>query len=200
MKHFCMAAFLFLAMPLLASAQATVAPDALVKQTAQTIMDRIKEEQAQIDETPERLYQLVDEVVLPHFDFTKMSQWVLGKHWRKADKAQRERFVQEFRQLLVRTYAKALVDNVDQEIDYLPLRIKPEDTDVTVSTEIPQDGGFPIPINYSMYLKEGAWKVYDVNIDGISLVTNYRTSFSTEVRSNGIDGLIDKLAARSAEQ
>lgn len=200
MKQFFLVVLVFLMLPMQGNAQTIVAPDALVKQTAQSIMSRIKAEKAQIDETPERLYQLVDEVVLPHFDFTKMSQWVLGKHWRKADAEQREQFVHEFRQLLVRTYAKALVDNVDQEIDYLPLRIKPDDTDVMVSTEIPQDGGFPIPINYSMYLKDDAWKVYDVNIDGISLVTNYRTSFSTEVRKSGINGLITKLAARSAEQ
>ena len=200
MNRFFVAALLLLVMPFLANAEAAIAPDALVKQTAQTIMERIKAEKAQIDETPERLYQLVDEVVLPHFDFAKMSQWVLGKHWRKADKVQREQFIEQFRQLLVRTYAKALVDNVDQEIDYLPLRIKPDDTDVMVGTEIPQEGGFPIPINYSMYLKDDAWKVYDVNIDGISLVTNYRTTFSTEVRRSGVDGLINKLASRSVDK
>ncbi len=196
-----MIALMLAAIPFWANAEASItAPDVLVKETAETIMERIRVERSVIDEQPEHLYALVDEVVLPHFDFEKMSQWVLGKYWRKADTEQRERFISEFRALLVRTYAKALADNSDQQVDYLPLRAKPTDTDVTVNTEVPQEGGFPIPINYSMYLKGDAWKVYDVDIDGISLVANYRTSFAKEVRSNGIDALIEKLASRSVDQ
>lgn len=192
-----MIAMLMMAMPFLAGAEANMGPDELVKQTADTIIQNIKAEKPLIDENPERLFELVDEVVLPHFDFEKMSKWVLGKYWRKADSAQREQFVYEFRQLLVRTYAKALVDNVDQPVEYLPLRAKKGADEVTVNTEIPQDGGFPIPINYSMYQVDGGWKVYDVDIDGISLVANYRTSFANEIRRNGVDGLIAKLASRS---
>jgi len=188
---------LLMIVPFLAAAEANIGPNELVKKTAETIIQQIKLEQTQIDENPEYLFKLVDAVVLPHFDFEKMSKWVLGKHWRKADSAQREQFVDEFRQLLVRTYAKALVDNVDQPVEYLPLRAKQGASDVTVNTEIPQDGGFPIPINYSMYQTDNGWKVYDVDIDGISLVANYRTSFASEIRRSGIDGLIDKLASRS---
>jgi len=187
---------LLMIVPFLAAAEANIGPSELVKQTAETIIQRIKLEQPQIDENPEHLFTLVDTVVLPHFDFEKMSKWVLGKHWRKADLTQREQFVDEFRQLLVRTYAKALVDNVDQSVEYLPLRAKPGASEVTVNTEIPQDGGFPIPINYSMYQTDSGWKVYDVDIDGISLVANYRTSFASEIRRSGIDGLIAKLASR----
>ncbi len=179
-------------------AAANVAPDELVKQTTEIIMQKIKSERELVQSDPDRLYQLVNEVVLPHFDFEKMSKWVLGKHWRRADQAQRQQFVSEFRQLLVRTYAKALLENVDQPVEYLPLRAKADAVDVTVSTEIPQDGGFPIPINYKMHLNDNGWKVYDVNIDGISLVTNYRTSFSSEIRKSGIDGLLAKLASRSS--
>ncbi|VAW88020.1 Phospholipid ABC transporter shuttle protein MlaC [hydrothermal vent metagenome] len=174
-----------------------VAPDVLVKQTTDIIMEKIQSEQVLIESNPERLFSLVDEVVLPHFDFEKMSKWVLGKYWRKAEQTQRQQFVHEFRQLLVRTYAKALMENAGQTVDYLPLRAKAGAVDVTVNTEIPQESGFPIPINYKMYQSEGEWKVYDVNIDGISLVTNYRTSFSGEIRKHGIDGLLAKLSARS---
>lgn len=183
------------------SSQATaemVAPDVLVKQTTNTLMEKIQSEQALMESNPERLFSLVDEIVLPHFDFEKMSKWVLGKYWRKAEQAQREQFVHEFRQLLVRTYAKALLENVGQTVDYLPLRVKADAVDVTVNTEIPQEGGFPIPINYKMHRDGDEWKVYDVNIDGISLVTNYRTSFSSEIRKNGIDGLLAKLSSRTA--
>ncbi len=196
MSRYWIVLFLLALLPLSANAQANMGADELVKQTAESIVLRIKAEQEKIDEQPEHLFKLVDDVVLPHFDFEKMSKWVLGKYWRKADQTQREAFTIEFRHLLVRTYAKALADGVDQPIEYLPLRAKPNDTDVTVSTEILQDGGFPIPINYSMYLVDGEWKVYDVDIDGISLVTNYRTSFSSEIRRKGIDGLIEKLADR----
>ncbi|MCF6217452.1 MAG: ABC transporter substrate-binding protein [Gammaproteobacteria bacterium] len=189
---------LLMALSFPALAVANVAPDALVKQTTEIIIQKIKADRQQIQNDPERLFRLVDEVVLPHFDFEKMSKWVLGKYWRKADQAQRQQFVYEFRQLLVRTYAKALLENVDQPVDFLPLRAKADAVDVTVSTEIPQDGGFPIPINYKMHLNDDGWKVYDVNIDGISLVTNYRTSFSSEIRKNGIDGLLAKLSSRSS--
>ncbi len=185
----------------LSSSQAAaeiVAPDVLVKQTTDIIMQKIQSEQALMESDPERLFSLVDEIVLPHFDFEKMSKWVLGKHWRKAEQAQRQQFVHEFRQLLVRTYAKALLGNAGQTVDYLPLRAKADAVDVTVNTEIPQEGGFPIPINYKMYQSDGEWKVYDVNIDGISLVTNYRTSFSSEIRKSGIDGLLAKLSARTS--
>lgn len=175
-----------------------IAPDVLVKQTTDIIMEKIQSEQALMESDPERLFSLVNEIVLPHFDFKKMSKWVLGKYWRKAEQAQREQFVREFRQLLVRTYAKALLENAGQTVDYLPLRAKADAVDVTVNTEIPQESGFPIPINYKMHRDGDEWKVYDVNIDGISLVTNYRTSFSSEIRKNGIDGLLAKLSSRTA--
>ncbi|MEW5756988.1 MAG: ABC transporter substrate-binding protein [Pseudomonadota bacterium] len=176
-----------------------VAPDAVVKDTAQKIMTKLRAEREAINKDSRRLYELVDEIVLPHFDFERMSQWVLGKHWRGATPQQQKEFIRQFRTLLVRTYSKALMDNVDQEVRYLPLRSEPGATDVTVKTEIPQQSGFPIPIDYSMYLKNDAWKVYDVNIDGISLVANYRTSFANEIRKSGLDVLIKSLAERNAQ-
>lgn len=172
--------------------------EVLVRQTTELITTQIIQEKEAIDKDSKVLHELVNKIVLPHFDFNKMSTWVLGKYWRKANKNQKLEFTNQFRMLLVRTYANALADSADQKIDYLPIRNRKE-TDVTVRTEIEQPGSFPLPINYKMYLKNSDWKVYDVNIDGISLVTNYRTSFSAEIRKSNIDGLISKLAKRNQQ-
>ena len=171
----------------------------LVQDTTIQIMGKLKEEEAEIKKNPERVTELVDKIVLPHFDFTRMSQWTLGKYWGKAKKDQQDRFVKEFKMLLVRTYAKALADNVDREIEYKPVRkSKKKDNEVTVFTEVQQQAGFPIPITYKMHHNgDEKWKVFDVIIDGISLVANYRTSFAKEIRKSGIDNLIASLAERN---
>lgn len=171
----------------------------LVNQTAEKILVQLRAEKNVVAKNSQRVYELVEQIVLPHFDFGAMSASVLGKHWRTANEDQRTRFSQEFKVLLVRTYAKALVDNMERKIVYQPLRAADGATDVTVRTEIPQDGGFPLPINYSMELKDGAWKVYDVDIDGISLVKNYRTTFSNEVKQDGVDALIKTLLERNQQ-
>lgn len=171
----------------------------LVNQTAEKILVQLRAEKNVVAKNNQRVYELVEQIVLPHFDFGAMSASVLGKHWRTANEDQRTRFSQEFKVLLVRTYAKALVDNMERKIVYQPLRAADGATDVTVRTEIPQDGGFPLPINYSMELKDGAWKVYDVDIDGISLVKNYRTTFSNEVKQDGVDALIKTLLERNQQ-
>lgn len=171
----------------------------LVNQTAEKILVQLRAEKNVVAKNSQRVYELVEQIVLPHFDFGAMSASVLGKHWRTANEDQRTRFSQEFKVLLVRTYAKALVDNMERKIVYQPLRAADGATDVTVRTEIPQDGGFPLPINYSMELKDGAWKVYDVDIDGISLIKNYRTTFSNEVKQDGVDALIKTLLDRNQQ-
>lgn len=185
----------------LTQAQANVqAPDALVKETADKIVKRLQADRELYKQRPERVQPLVDELVLPSFDFERMSSWVLGKHWRTATADQKNRFTREFRSLLVRTYAKALVDNMDRKINYSPVRMAPGSKDVTVRTEVQQDGGFPIPIDYSLYLADKGWKVYDVNIDGVSLVANYRTSFASELRKGGnIEDLIKRLQDRNSK-
>ena len=169
----------------------------LVNNTTDSIKKQIKEQDAAIKNNIEVLYGLVNKIVLPHFDFRKMASWVLGLNWRKANEDQRKRFTDEFSRLLVRTYSKALYDNVDQKIVVQPIRGTPRDDDVTVHTEVEQQGGFPIPIDYKMHLKSGEWKVYDVVIDDISLVANYRTSFNQEIKKSGIDSLIASLAERN---
>jgi phospholipid transport system substrate-binding protein len=171
----------------------------LVQQTADQMLSKLRAERQVIDQHPGRIYDLVNEIVLPHFDFERMSSWVLGKYWRSATPDQRNRFVEEFRNLLVRTYAKSLSSYQDNKITYLPLRATPQDTDVKVRTEVDQPGGFPIPIDYSLYLKGDEWKVYDVTIDGVSLVTNYRTTFANQIRQDGLDKLIATLADRNKQ-
>jgi len=168
----------------------------VVKETTTKIFAEIKASEALIKKDPKELYRLVSATVLPHFDFDKMSNWVLGKHWRKATKDQKIQFTQQFRTLLVRTYANALAGNIDQKITYNPPRIKNEKK-VSVRTEIEQKGTFPLPINYRMHLTDNKWKVYDVIIDGISLVTNYKSSFANELRKDTIEALIKKLQQRN---
>ena len=174
----------------------------LVVETTNEIMKRLEKEETVVKAEPDRLFDLVNEMVLPHFDFKKMSSWVLGKHWRKASEDQRERFAKEFQTLLVRTYSNALLEAIGKEIEFLPLKSKKKDADeVMIRTEVEQKGGFPIPINYKMHLnKENQWKVYDVVIDNISLVTNYRTSFAKEIRNSGIDKLIESIAERNSDR
>lgn len=175
------------------------APEDLVTETTDKITSALRVEQDKIKANPKRLYEIVDEIVLPHFDFQRMSRWALGKYWRKAKDNERTQFTREFRTLLVRTYAKALNDNYDQKIDMLPVRMRKEGKEATVRTEVQQSAGFPIPIDYKMYIKGDAWKVYDVSVDAISLVANYRSSFAKEIRKDGLPKLIARLADRNKQ-
>ena len=170
----------------------------LVKDTTNLIRKKVKEDDSIIKSNPEHLYDLVNEIVLPHFDFQKMSSWVLGKNWRNASAAQKKKFTSEFSRLLVRTYSRAIYDNIDQQIVFLPIRGKPDADKVTIRPEVPQQAGFPIPIDYKMRKKNNEWKVFDVVIDAISLVANYRTTFNQEIKKSGIDSLIASLADRNS--
>jgi phospholipid transport system substrate-binding protein len=197
--------FLFVSMllfSLLGAAQAEVAPDELVHKTADDILAEIKAHRELYAKNYTKLYQMADEKVLPHFDFRRMSQWVLGRNWKEATPEQRERFTSEFRDLLVGTYSQALLNYNDQRIEYLPMQRKPDDTEVTVKTEVKQTGGQPsIPIYYSFYKnKDGEWKVYDITIEGVSLVTNYRSVYASKIREKGMDALIAEIASNNKQK
>lgn len=179
------------------SAQANVGPEELVKQTTDKLLAALQADQGKIKKDPERVYRLVQEIALPHFDFERISRWVLGRYWRRATPEQRKRFEKEFTTLLVRTYATALTEYQGQKVTLDPVHMKPGDTDVKVKAEVQQPGAFPIPIVYRMYLKDGQWKVYDVVIDEVSLVANYRTAFAGEISAGGINKLINTLASRN---
>jgi phospholipid transport system substrate-binding protein len=182
-----------------AVAEDVLDPETLVRQTSERMLTVLKQQHDVIKAEPARLYGLVDDIVLPHFDFERMARWVLGKNWRQATPEQQQRFVVEFRNLLVRTYGTALLEYNDEEVRFLPLRMSAGADEVTVRTEVQKPGGLPIPINYSMYRRADGWKVYDVVIDGISLVSNYRTDFSAQIRSGGIDALIARIAERNTQ-
>jgi len=167
----------------------------LVKETTGKVLARLRADRDKLEADNSRIYPLVEELILPHFDFQRMSIWVLGKNWRLATPEQRKAFTREFQTLLVRTYATALLEYTDQTIEYLPFRAAADDKRVTVRTEIVQPGGHNIPLDYRMYLdSNGEWKVYDISVDGVSLVTNYRSSFATEINQGGIGKLLKKLA------
>jgi phospholipid transport system substrate-binding protein len=174
-------------------------PEELIRSTANEVLDIIKKRQGEFTEEPSKLFELVDARVLPHFDFERMTELALGRYRRDIKGDQKPRLIHEFRQLLVRTYGKALLEYTDQVIQYLPMRGSIEKGDVTVRTEIEQKGGFPIPLNYSLYKKEDGWKVYDISVDNISLVTNYRSSFSKKIKESGVDGLIESLKTRNEQ-
>jgi phospholipid transport system substrate-binding protein len=184
-----------------ATAQANNGAQTLVMETSRSVLDSISAQRDDIRQHPDHLYKLVDDILLPHIDFKYMSRLVLGKHWRRANDDQRKAFVTQFRNLLIRTYATALFEYEGQPIEFLPLRATAEATDVTVRSVIQAKSGHGIPVNYGMYLKEGEWKLYDIAIDGISLVNNYRSSFGSQIRRNpdGLNSLINKLASHNQQ-
>ncbi|MHB1062079.1 MAG: MlaC/ttg2D family ABC transporter substrate-binding protein [Thiobacillus sp.] len=181
-----------------AALAADIPPDVLARTTTQEVITILKQDKDLQRGDLTRVHQLVEAKILPNFDFNRMTQLALGRHWSRANAKQKQELVTEFRNLLVRTYSSSLTAFTDQTIDFKPFAMKPADTDVTVRSEIRQPGGQPIPINYSFYKTAFGWKVYDVTIDGVSLITNYRSSFASTIRQSGIDGLIKTLAAQSA--
>ncbi len=173
-------------------------PDVLARTTTQEVLTILKRDKELQNGNLAKVYQLVEAKILPNFDFNRMTQLVIGKHWPRATPTQKQALVTEFRNLLVRTYSSSLTAFTNQTVEFKPLIMRAGDTDVTVRSEINQPGGQPIPIDYRMYSTAFGWKIYDVTIDGVSLVTNYRSSFSSVIRQNGIDGLIKTLADQSS--
>jgi phospholipid transport system substrate-binding protein len=159
---------------------------------------------AELDARPELrgdragLRRLVEERVAPHFDFTALSRLALGKHWRAATPAQQARFTDEFHRLLVRTYSGYLGNYDGETIEYQAQPDSDEGRRATVLTRIIATGRPPVTVEYSLYAGAGGWKIYNVSVEGISLVTTYRSSFDEEIRRESLDGLIDTLAARNA--
>lgn len=186
--------------PWLSMAQtASIGPDELIKQTSEKVLKTLEDNKQVYQNDPEKIYELVNEIILPHLDFRAMSKLALGKNWREANEQQQERFVEAFKTMLVRTYSKSLTEYTGQQIEFLPYR-PPEEgkRTVEVKTQIKQDNGPAIPIDYRLRIKDDIWKVYDIKIDGISLVTNYRNSFASDIRKVGMDGLIDKLLEKNS--
>lgn len=171
----------------------------VVKDTADEVLERLRADKEKLEQDSDQIYALVYEMIIPHFDFKGMSKWVLGRNWRQASEEQREQFTKEFQTLLVRTYAKALLEYSDEDIKYAPVQEKEGAKLVKVQTEVKQSSSSNIPINYTMHQVDGEWKVVDVSVNGVSLVSTYRGSFASEVRRNGMEGLLEKLAERNAD-
>lgn len=186
-------------MPGLSAAQGPPSEE-FVRDVTEKVLMELRKDDGEMRKDSKALYDLADRLVLPHFDFERMSQRVLGKHWRSAGSDQRRRFIEEFRTLLVRTYAVAVAQYSEQEIRILTTRERKNGKEASVRTEVVQPGGPSIPIRYDLHDMQGGWKVYDVTIDGVSLVINYRSTFNREIGRNGIDALIERLEKRNAEQ
>ena len=174
-----------------------VAPDALVKSVTLEVVDLIAKDKDIKAGGRAKLVGVIEQKVLPHFNFSAMTALALGQNWSKATPEQKKRLVEEFRTLLVRTYASALAAYSEQRFDFRPLRARPTDTDVTVNVRVIQSGAQPVPIDYSMEKTAAGWKVYDVMVGGVSLVANYRTEFANTVRASGVDGLIRELQTKN---
>ena len=189
-------AFLAALVPVVALAQE--APDALVKRIADELVAIIKSDKDLQAGNSRKVVELAEQKVLPHFDFTRMTRLAVGRNWAQANDAQKEQLTREFRTLLVRTYSTSLSQYRNQTIEVKPSKIAAQDTEATVRTAVIQQGGPPIPIDYAMEKTDSGWKVYDVIIDGASLVTTYRGSFNDQIQKGGIDGLIKTLQARNS--
>lgn len=176
-----------------------VAPDEMVRRTTTEVLNIIKNDKDLASGDNRKIVQLAEEKVLPNFNFTRMTQLAVGRAWRDATDAQKEALTKEFRTLLVRTYSTSLASYRNQTIDVKPLKVAAGEKEVVVKTVINQPGGQPIPIDYSMEKTDKGWKAYDIVVDSVSLVTNYRSTFAEEVRKGGIDGLVKTLADRNAK-
>ena len=188
---------LTLAAALLAPAvRAQEAPDALVMRISTDVIDAVKADKAIQAGDVGRILVLVDEKVMPSVNFRRMTASAVGRHWRQATPEQQQRLQEEFKVLLVRSYAGAMSKVKDQTVHLKPMRSKPEDDDVVVRTEV-RGSGDPIQLDYRLEKSTGGWKIYDVNVMGVWLVENYRNSFSQEINAGGIDGLIARLAEKN---
>ena len=182
-------------LPLLAAAQE--APDVLLKRVTDELLAIIKVDKDLQSGNTRKVVELAEQKVLPHFDFSRMTRLAVGRNWAQASDAQKEALTKEFRTLLVRTYSASLSAYRNQTIEVKPAKMNAQDKDVVVRTAVLQPGGPPIPIDYAMEKGDSGWKVYDVVIDGVSLVTTYRGSFNDQIQKGGIDGLVKTLAERN---
>ncbi|MCW5608411.1 MAG: ABC transporter substrate-binding protein [Nitrosomonas sp.] len=175
-----------------------MAPDRLVDKTVREVLDIIKQDEALRNGDKEKMLDLIEIKVLPHFNFNRMTRLAMGKHWSDATTEQQQTIVNEFRTLLIRTYSNALTTYRDETVKVNPVANLGDKSDTTVRTIVFQkQGREPVPIDYSMEKSPDGWKVYDVTVAGVSLVTNYRGSFSSQIRRGGVDGLIKTLADKN---
>lgn len=190
---------LLLMSPVFITAQEKIKPaEEVVMETMNVVLERIVAEQDDITADPTAIYGLMDELVVPHFDFLSMSKWVLGKkNWLAASEQQRQQFVDEFQLLLIRTYSKALLEYSAGSPEHVSTDKNANSALVTVKTVVHSSDSKFLPIDYRMHISGEQWKVVDVVVDSVSLVAAYRGSFSSEIKRNGFDALVNKLSERN---
>jgi phospholipid transport system substrate-binding protein len=176
-----------------------IAPDALIKNTVDEVIAIIKQDKDIQSGDQKKIVALVDAKVLPHFDFARMTQLAVGKYWRTATPEQKQALTTEFRDMLVRTYTKVFTVYRDQTVDMKPFRMEAADTEVTVKTAINKPGSQAIPVDYQMEKLADGWKVFDISIEGVSMVMSYRGTFASQIQDGGIDGLIKTLSDKNAK-
>lgn len=197
MKQFFIAIQCSLLLLFTTTASSSQSPQDLVRDTSTRILAILNEEKVVIQQNPDMLHDIIAENVLPHFDFERMARWTLGKYWRDTNRLQRDRFMEEFRTLLIRSYGNVLVEYANAEIVYLPYKADENKKRAKVHTELSESNENAIKISYSLHRTSHGWKVYDVAVEGISLVTNYRNSFIRMISQDGIDQLISQLAIKN---
>jgi phospholipid transport system substrate-binding protein len=182
-------------------ALAVADPQDLVMKTTEKVLAEIQAKKQELSNNPGKIYPMVDEILLPRFDFKLISRLTLGDSWKTATDAEKKAFIKEFRELLVRTYATALLNYSGQEIEYPPVNSQPNSKKVKVRTRVKNAGASAVPIDYSLYMSKAKqeWKVYDITIDGVSLVSTYRSNFGSQIRRNKLAGLIADLKQKNAQ-
>ena len=183
------------------SCEGTTRDDALavVRDTTSALFAALEAEDGVLSEDPARARALVEEFITPHVDLKGFSKLVLGKHWRRATQEQRQQFLTQFHTLILRTYAAAVTSYTGIEVEYLPMREESRQNFATVRTLIPRADGDGVKVNYRLHCRNNVWKLFDVSIAGVSMVTTYRSAFSAEVKKSGLDGLIKVLEQKNGE-
>jgi len=190
-----LACLMALALP--ARAQQDLGPEELVRKVTQDVLDAIRSDKQLAAGDKQKALKLAEEKVLPHIDFEEATRLAAGRAWAQATPEQRNRLVEEFRRMLVRTYSNAISAYEGQTMQVLPVRLKPGDTEVTVHNRYIRAGGKPLPVDYQMHKTSQGWKIYDITVEGVSLVLTYRSEFDAIVKQEGIDGLIKRLEEKN---
>lgn len=171
-------------------------PLQLAREVTQSLEQKIQPRKQEFKKNPQKLYELVDKEVLPLFDFRYMSQLVLGRAWRQATPEQRDRFTQSFKALLVKTYADVVLDYSGEDIQWLPVKAPDDAKDITLRSRVDLNSGEQAALDYSLHKRDGRWQVYNITVENVSLVTNYRGQFSSKVKREGLDTLIKEMEAK----
>lgn len=182
-------------------------PNEMLQQATTKMLRSINENRDEIKKSPEKLKSLVEKIILPHLDFIAASKAVMGKYWRRAEKAQKIKFIRQFRLLLLRFYSSALAEYLNGNdkklnedlIHYFPSKLADGETSLTVRAEIQPETGKPIPMRYRLHLTKKGWKIYDVSVEGISMITTYKNNFASQFKSEGIDALIASLEVKNKQ-